>query len=169
LANSRLAPSYSVFTALSAADGTSGTQNRVGASSDFSSWYANGQNGALKQIVWAVEQSAVKGAPIGEVQEPTTATTAAAFDEGGNFIDVRFGPLSRGTCTISSTFTSPTCTTSWTDFGTYNPAQPSSGNFMTGLSQASTNTSNLVTILLQKDRNAVPRLGSNWIRGALAQ
>ena len=38
----------------------------------------------------------VPGAPVLEVQEPTVATTAAAFDEGGNFIDVRFGPLTRG-------------------------------------------------------------------------
>lgn len=168
-ANARLSPSYSVFTATSFSDGTLGGQNRSGTASDFTSWYFNGQNGALKQLVWAVEQSVVKGAPIGEVQEPTTATTAAAFDEGGNFIDVRFGPLTRGTCTLSTTFNSPNCTTTWTEFGTYNPAAPTTGSFRTGQSQASNSTSNLVTILLQKDRNAVQRTSTNWVRGALAQ
>lgn len=179
LANSKLAPTYSVFTALNTAAGGDGTgfaannNNRVGVASDFASWYFNGQRGALKQLVFAVEQSVVKGAPIGEVQEPTTATTAAAFDEGGNFIDVRFGPLTRGTCTVAASFNSPTCTVAWTDFGTYAPTTAAtnvaSGNFRLGQSLVSTSTTNLATILLQQDRNAKPRSSSNWIRGALTQ
>lgn len=168
----RLSPSYSVFTAQHAADGTAGNNNTAGTpAADFASWYFNGQNGALKQLVFAVEQSVVKGAPIGEVQEPTIATTAAAFDEGGNFIDVRFGPLTRGACTIPSTFTSATCTTAWTDFGTYKPeatAVTGSGHFTTGFA-ITANPADYVSTLLQRDRNGVPRLGSNWIRGALAQ
>lgn len=172
--NSKLAPRYSVFTSLNSANGGDGTSfanghnNRPGTASDFASWYVNGQNGALKQLVFAVEQSIVKGAPIGEVQEPTTATTAAAFDEGGNFIDVRFGPLTRGTCTGTATFNSPACTQAWTDFGIYNPTAATTGPFRLGQAVANS-TSNLVNALLQRDRNGVQRLGSNWIRGALAQ
>jgi hypothetical protein len=161
-----------VFTALSTNDGTNGNNNRVGSANnaDFRTWYANGQNGALKQLVFAVEQSIVKGAPLGEVQEPTTATTAAAFDEGGNFIDVRFGPLTRGTCTSTTTITSPTCTSPWTDFGNYNPTTSSraaNGPFGSGQS-VNNSTSSLYNILLQRDRNGVQRTGT-WVRGALAQ
>jgi large repetitive protein len=168
----RLNPTYSVFTSLHLADGTLALTNRAGTpASDFASWYSNGQNGALKNIVYSVEQSVVKGAPVGEVQEPTVATTAAAFDEGGNFIDVRFGPLTRGTCNVSTSFTSPSCTTTWTDFGTYKPEASAIsllGDFSLGLAFGA-NPSDYVTTLLQRDRNGVPRLGSNWIRGALAQ
>lgn len=175
-ANSKLSPTYSVFTALSnaiAGDGTNfaaGNNNRAGTSSDFASWYANGQNGSLAQLVFAVEQSIVKGAPIGEVQEPTTATTAAAFDEGGNFIDVRFGPLTTGTCV--TLLHSPACTTAWTEFGTYHPtATATSVDFGTGL-RIVPNTASYVTTLLQRDRNGVARPTTNtgnWVRGAFMQ
>ena len=182
-ANSKLSPTYSVFTALNNTLGGDGTNfaannnNRAGVSSDFASWYANGQNGSLAQLVFAVEQSIVKGAPIGEVQEPTTATTAAAFDEGGNFIDVRFGPLTTGTCVTLETFNSPKCTTpTWKDFGTYRPTtgvapQPTNAvanDFATGL-RIPANTASYVTTLLQRDRNGVARPttnSGNWVRGA---
>lgn len=178
-ANSKLAPTYSVFTSLSSAvagDGTNfaaGNNNRAGTSADFASWYANGQGGALAQLVFAVEQSIVKNAPVGEVQEPTTATTAAAFDEGGNFIDVRFGPLTSGTCLTPATFTAAGCAgAAWNAFGTY---QPTSGaitaDFRNGLRFAP-NTANYVTTLLQRDRNGAPRPTSNagnWVRGAFMQ
>ena len=127
----------------------------------------NGQNGSLSQLVFAVEQSVVKGAPVGEVQEPTVATTAAAFDEGGNFIDVRFGPLTRGLCTTS--LTSPSCTTAWTDFGVYNPTSAATtGTFGTGQTIAN-NANDYYALTLQRDRNGVLRTSGNWIRGALAQ
>jgi hypothetical protein len=112
---------------------------------------------ALKQLVFALEQSVAKGAPVLEVQEPTVATTAAAFDEGGNFIDVRFGPLTRGYVTG----------TSWVDFGVFNPtlaARSAGGNFASGLSTVTTLWPKLST-----DLNGVARSSSNFVRGALAQ
>jgi len=171
--NARLSPSYSVFTATNVGDGTSGSNNRAGTQSDFASAYANGQNGALKQLVFAVEQSIVKGAPVLEVQEPTVATTAAAFDEGGNFIDLRFGPLTRGTCNSALTFTSPECSQTWADFGTYQPTLlATAGNFAGGQTIAPTGNANqyslFVRTLVQNDRNGVAR-GANWVRGALQQ
>jgi hypothetical protein len=168
----KLNSSYSVFTALNAGtllnpgDGTgdAGTNNRAGDVSaptiDFSSAYLNGPNNALKQLLYSLEQSIVIGAPVLEVQEPITATvasTAAAFDEGGNFIDVRFGPLTRGAVTAGN----------WLDFGTYNPttaAVSATGNFATGLSTVTTTWPKLGT-----DRNGNPRSSANFIRGALAQ
>ncbi|MFT3954419.1 MAG: IPT/TIG domain-containing protein [Piscinibacter sp.] len=166
-----LAPTYSVFTAQNAADGTTGATNRVGQAAVFASAYANGDNGALKQLVWAVEQSVPIGAPVLEVQEPTTATTAAAFDEGGNFIDVRFGPLTRGTCTTSTTLTNPNCSTSWTDFGVYNPAAPAAVPLNGGSAVTTTSTSYSLFVrnLLQTDRNGSARTAANWVRGALQQ
>lgn len=161
-----LSSSYSVFSALNAGDGTSGgASNAQGDATlpgiDFRSAYALGSNGALKQLIVALEQSVPVGAPVLEVQEPTVATTAAAFDEGGNFIDVRFGPLTRG----ALTGTAPNQT--WNDFGTYNPtaaAAASGGHFSLGLSG--------VTLLwpkLANDLNGVARSSSNFVRGALAQ
>ena len=158
-----LTSSYSVFSALNAGDGTgAGVNNTQGDVTvpgiDFSSAYALGSNGALKQLMVALEQSVPKGAPVLEVQEPTVATTAAAFDEGGNFIDVRFGPLTRGGLSGGS----------WVDFGTYNPTAaataPTTGHFSLGQSG--------VTLLwprLASDRNGVPRDNGNFVRGALAQ
>lgn len=153
---------YSVFTALSAADGTSaGSSNVVGDVTvpviDFASAYAIGENGALKQLVFALEQSVAKGAPVLEVQEPTVATTAAAFDEGGNFIDVRFGPLTRGSLVG----------TGWVDFGVFNPtlaARSAGGNFAAGLSTVTTLWPKLST-----DLNGVARSSGNFVRGALAE
>jgi large repetitive protein len=153
--------SYSVFTALSAGDGTSGSNNKVGDVSlptiDFTSAYLNGSNGALKQLLFSLEQGIVIGAPVLEVQEPTVATTAAAFDEGGNFIDVRFGPLTRGAVAAGA----------WLDFGTYNPtgaARAASGDFGRGLA-----TVTAIWPKLASDRNGIVRPGNNFVRGALAQ
>lgn len=174
-----LAPTYSVFTTVGASDGTSGSNNRAGTTADFQRAYANGANGAngqagsLKQLVFAVEQSVVKGAPVLEVQEPTVATTAAAFDEGGNFIDVRFGPLTSGFCTTSATLTSGTCTAPWSPFAIYNPlpaaTNAATGDFRLGQSLATASTTNYAAILLQRDRNGAVRSAGNWIRGAYAQ
>ncbi len=154
--------SYSVFSALNGGDGTAGgAGNGVGdvglPGIDFASAYLLGDRGSLSQLVVALEQSVPIGAPVLEVQEPTVATTAAAFDEGGNFIDVRFGPLTRGAMVG----------TGWADFGTYQPtlaAAASGGHFSLGLS----------TVIdafpaLALDRNGVPRLAANFVRGALAQ
>jgi hypothetical protein len=91
-----------------------------------------------------------------EVQEPTVATTAAAFDEGGNFIDVRFGPLTRGAVAAGQ----------WVDFGTYKPspaATAPAGHFGSGLTTVTTTWPKLAT-----DLNGTLR-GSNFVRGALAQ
>ena len=85
------------------------------------------------------------------------ATTAAAFDEGGNFIDVRFGPLTRGGLVAGS----------WADFGTYNPtaaAAGTGGHFSLGLSTVITSWPRLAN-----DLNGVARSSSNFVRGALAQ
>ena len=173
-----LAPTYSVFTTTGAGDGTNGTQNRAGTATDFQRAYANGANGAngqpgggsLKQLVFAVEQSVVKGAPVLEVQEPTVATTAAAFDEGGNFIDVRFGPLTRGYC--NPNVAGATCSQSWSEFAIYNPTSTAiTSDFVNGL-RVLPNTSNYVNTLLQRDRNLVPRPTTstgNWVRGAFMQ
>lgn len=154
--------SYSVFSALNAGDGTAaGAGNAVGDATapgvDFSSAYQLGSNGSLKQLVLALEQSVPKGAPVLEVQEPTVATTAAAFDEGGNFIDVRFGPLTRGGVVAGS----------WIDFGTYNPTAAAAGvggHFSLGLSSVTTTWPRLAN-----DLNGVARVNSNFVRGALAQ
>ncbi|WP_341888630.1 hypothetical protein [Variovorax sp. YR752] len=155
--------SHSVFSALNAGDGTAaGANNTQGDVAvpgiDFGSAYALGSNGALRQLMVALEQSIPKGAPVLEVQEPTVATTAAAFDEGGNFIDVRFGPLTRGGLAGGS----------WVDFGTYNPTTAAvaapGGHFSLGQSG--------VTLLwpkLASDRNGVLRDSGNFVRGALAQ
>ena len=154
--------SYSVFSALNDGDGTAaGAGNAVGDATapgvDFTSAYLLGSNGALRQLVLALEQSVPKGAPVLEVQEPTVATTAAAFDEGGNFIDVRFGPLTRGSLLASG----------WADFGTYNPTATAAGvggHFSLGLSSVTTTWPRLAT-----DLNGVARSSSNFVRGALAQ
>jgi hypothetical protein len=173
-----LAPTYSVFTTTGASDGTNGTQNRAGTATDFQRAYANGANGAngqpgggsLKQLVFAVEQSVVKGAPVLEVQAPTVATTAAAFDEGGNFIDVRFGPLTRGYC--NPNVTGATCSQAWSEFAIYNPTSTAiTTDFVNGL-RVLPNTANYVSTLLQRDRNLVPRPTTNignWVRGAFMQ
>jgi hypothetical protein len=114
-----------------------------------------GSAGKLAEIIAALEQSVVLGAPVLEVQEPTVATTAAAFDEGGNFIDVRFSPLTRGSV-VGGT---------WFDFGTYNPtATATGGSFGAGDSSVTT-----AWPVVQKDRNGVDRSTANWVRGALAQ
>lgn len=149
----------SVFTSLNPLDGTNGTGNVQGDVTlpgvDFSSAYYLGSNGALKQLLYSLEQSIVIGAPVLEVQEPTVATTAAAFDEGGNFIDVRFGPLTRGGLTTSG----------WVDFGIYNPTTAAiGGHFSGGLNTVTTTWPKLVT-----DRNGNPRSSTNFVRGALAQ
>ncbi len=154
--------SYSVFSALNGGDGTSGGAGNVAGDAslpgiDFGSAYALGANNALRQLVLALEQSVPTGAPVLEVQEPTVATTAAAFDEGGNFIDVRFGPLTRGAVTGGA----------WVDFGTYNPtpvAAAVTGHFGGGLATVTTRWPRLAV-----DRNGAVRLGSNFVRGALAQ
>lgn len=154
--------SYSVFSALNAGDGTAGgAGNAVGDVTvpgvDFSSAYLLGDRGVLKQLIVALEQSVPKGAPVLEVQEPTVATTAAAFDEGGNFIDVRFGPLTRGGLVAGS----------WVDFGTYNPTAAAAGvggHFSLGLSSVTTSWPRLAT-----DLNGVARSTTNFVRGALAQ
>ena len=99
----------------------------------------------------------VRGAPVLEVQEPTVVTTAAAFDEGGNFIDVRFGPLTRGA----------TVTGNWVDFGTYNPTSAAvapGGHFSLGQSLVI-----LAWPKLANDLNGAPRSNGNFARGALAQ
>jgi hypothetical protein len=189
----RLAPTYSVFTNTSQADGTNGTQNRSGTPADFQRAYANGANGAtgaasttgsLAQLVFAVEQSVVKGAPVLEVQEPTVATTAAAFDEGGNFIDVRFGPLTRGYC--NPALTDAACTQAWQEFAIYNPTATAAARTSTSCSGVNggaggdfrcgnripADPTNYATTRLQSDRNGVPRPttnAGNWIRGAFAQ
>lgn len=157
-----LTSSYSVFSALSVPDGTAGgAGNAQGDATlpgiDFSSAYAIGSNGALKQLMVALEQSVPIGAPVLEVQEPTVATTAAAFDEGGNFIDVRFGPLTRGGLVAGN----------WVDFGTYNPttaAAAAGGHFSLGQSAVT-----LVWPKLSTDINGVTRSTSNFVRGALAR
>jgi hypothetical protein len=101
------------------------------------------------------------------------ATTAAAFDEGGNFIDVRFGPLTSGFCTTSATLTSGTCTAPWSPFAIYNPlpvaTNAATGDFRLGQSLATASTTNYAAILLQRDRNGAARSAGNWIRGAYAQ
>ena len=158
-----LTSSYSVFSNLSAADGTATGANNVQGDLtvpgiDFLSAYANGSNGALKQLLFSLEQGIVIGAPVLEVQEPTVATTAAAFDEGGNFIDVRFGPLTRGAVAAAG---------NWVDFGTYKPsttATASGGHFSLGLNTVTTNWPKLGT-----DLNGVARNAGNFVRGALAQ
>lgn len=171
--NARLSPTYSVFTNTQANDGTSGNTNRTGVTTDFNSWYVNGQRGALKQLVYSLEQSIVKGMPVGEVQEPTVASTAAAFDEGGNFIDVRFGPLTRGSCLTPTTFNNANCAAAWADFGTYHPTTAAraqnSGDFRGGTNATPNGTSALVSTLLGADREGNARSNNNWIRGALAQ
>ncbi|MEQ1686125.1 MAG: hypothetical protein ABL916_20955 [Burkholderiaceae bacterium] len=152
--------SFSVFTNLSGADGTAtGASNAVGDVAvpgiDFRSAYVNGSNGALKQLLFSLEQSIVIGAPVLEVQEPTVATTAAAFDEGGNFIDVRFGPLTRGGVSAGV----------WADFGTYNPSATAvGGNFSLGTYGVTTTWPKLAT-----DLNGNLRSSLNFVRGALAQ
>ena len=156
---------YSVFSALNAGDGTAGgAGNAVGDVTapgvDFTSAYLLGSNGALKQLIVALEQTVPKGAPVLEVQEPTVATTAAAFDEGGNFIDVRFGPLTRGSVVAGS----------WADFGTYNPtptAAAPGGHFSLGQSSVTTTWPRLGYDLNGVARNTSP--GGNFVRGALAQ
>lgn len=157
--NKFMTASASVFTSLHAGDGTSGADNRVGDVTvpgvDFTSVYYLGSNNALKQLLFSLEQSIVIGAPVLEVQEPTVATTAAAFDEGGNFIDVRFGPLTRGGLTSQG----------WADFGTYNPTSTAiAGDFATGLSSVVTTWPKLAT-----DLNGIARSASNFVRGALAR
>jgi hypothetical protein len=160
-----LLPVYSVFTAQSATDGTLGNSNLTGVFNDFASSYFNGSNGSLKQLIWSLEQSVVLGAPVLEVQEPTTATTAAAFDEGGNFVDVRFGPLTRGACNPMANWDNLTCANPWTDFGTYKPATPAlNGHFAMGDANAGT-----VWPKAAKDINGIDRSPTNWVRGALAQ
>jgi large repetitive protein len=157
-----LASSYSVLSALNVGDGTAaGASNVQGDATlpgiDFSSAYAIGSNGALKQLMVALEQSVPIGAPVLEVQEPTVATTAAAFDEGGNFIDVRFGPLTRGGLVAGN----------WVDFGTYNPttaAATAGGHFSLGQSAVT-----LVWPKLSTDINGVARSNGNFVRGALAR
>jgi hypothetical protein len=162
--------SFSVFTALNVGDGTTTllgnlNQNRVGDVAapgvDFTSAYYLGSNGALAQLVYANEQSVVKGAPIlevGGVGTFTAPSTAAAFDEGGNFIDVRFGPLTRGSVVASN----------WVDFGTYQPSASAlapAGDFGSG----NGNVTNTVSPLLARDRNGNARNSGNFVRGALAQ
>ena len=86
---------------------------------------------------------------------------------------LRFGPLTRGSCLTSTSFLSGNCTTTWGDFGSYNPTgtatDATNGDFRIGLSYLSSATTDPVTVLLQRDRNGAPRTNSNWIRGALAQ
>ncbi len=164
-----MSTSYSVFTGLNAADGTAGSNNKLGDVSaptvDFASAYINGSNGALKQLLYSLEQGIVIGAPVLEVQEATTLTlpsTAAAFDEGGNFIDVRFGPLTRGA--VSTT------TSSWIDFGTYNPSATAiTGNFGGGLPAPNNLLLLPIWPKLATDINGVTRSGGNFVRGALAK
>lgn len=155
------APSVSYSVLSSSADLAWGAANSVGDVAvpgvDFTSAYLLGDRGVLKQLIVALEQSVPKGAPVLEVQEPTVATTAAAFDEGGNFIDVRFGPLTRGGLVAGS----------WADFGTYNPtaaAAGTGGHFSLGLSTVITSWPRLAN-----DLNGVARSSSNFVRGALAQ
>lgn len=153
--------SYSVLS--SAADLGLGDSNRVGDAAvpgvDFTSAYVLGDRGVLKQLIVALEQSVPKGAPVLEVQEPTVATTAAAFDEGGNFIDVRFGPLTRGGLVAGS----------WADFGTYNPTPAAvAGSFSAGLASVTTT----ISPRLGFDRNGVARdtgTSGNFVRGALVR
>ena len=169
VANAKLAPTYSVFTTLHSAvgeDGTSfaaGNNNRAGVAADFASAYANGSNtnGALKQLIFSLEQTVATGAPVLEVQEPTVVTSAAAFDEGGNFIDVRFTPLTDGAPVGVGG--------SWVRFGTYRPTvgaiDATTGDFRLGTSTF-TGYPPLTSSLLLRDRNGTPRVGANWIRGA---
>lgn len=158
-----LQPTYSVFSALSAGDGTADPTNTVGditaPGTSFSSAYYTATNGALKTLIYALEQSVVLGAPVLEVLEPATQTTpatAAAFDEGGNFIDVRFGPLTRGACTGGA----GVCPSTWRDFGSYNPSTSALTNEFGGGVQVGPN-------MLSTDLNGATRSTSNWIRGAL--
>ena len=154
----RASVSYSVLGNTGGVDGLSNVAGDVSLPGvDFASAYANGSNGALRQLLLSLEQSIVIGAPVLEVQEPTVATTAAAFDEGGNFIDVRFGPLTRGAITAGN----------WADFGTYNPTAAAAGlggHFAGGLSGVTTLWPQLAT-----DLNGNPRSAGNFVRGALAQ
>jgi hypothetical protein len=157
-----LTTSYSVFSAINAGDGTAGGGGNAQGDItlpgvDFRSAYEIGSNGGLRQLIAALEQSVVRGAPVLEVQEPTVVTTAAAFDEGGNFIDVRFGPLTRGA----------TVTGNWVDFGTYNPTSAAvapGGHFSLGQSLVI-----LAWPKLANDLNGAPRSNGNFARGALAQ
>jgi large repetitive protein len=163
-------PSVS-YTVVGNATGFDGSNNVVGDVSlptiDFASAYVNGSNGALRQLLYSLEQSIVIGAPVLEVQEPTVATTAAAFDEGGNFIDVRFGPLTRGAvrATAGACGTTVAAAGSWCDFGSYNPTVLArTGNFGSGLSSVTT-----AWPKLGADLNGVARSNGNFVRGALAQ
>ena len=162
-ATPRLSPSYSVFTAQNAADGTTGSNNRAGASGDFRSPYALGSNGSLAQLIYALEQTVVLGAPVLEVQEPTVATTAAAFDEGGNFIDVRFGPLTRGAnVTVAGNCDGVAVPAGrWCDFGSYRPVSLG-GNLATGNPLVGLQWPKLATDRFGRNRTL------NWIRGAIA-
>jgi hypothetical protein len=173
-----LAPTYSVFTQTAA-----GTGNKVGTVADFASAYQNGQNGALKQLLFALEQTVNIGKPVLEVQEPTTPTTAAAFDEGGNFIDVRFGPLTRGSILAAGNSCNGATLTAagWCDFGSYNPTASAAGTSSADFGGGQITVADLLQWpSLRFDRNGVCRMNtsvlgtcgvtsSNFVRGALKQ
>jgi large repetitive protein len=156
--------SFSVLSSQNAVTATGSSSNSVGdvtaPTVDFTSAYANGSNGVLKQLLYSLEQGIVIGAPVLEVQETSAVTvpsTAAAFDEGGNFIDVRFGPLTRGAIAGGQ----------WVDFGTYNPtttARGAGGSFANGSGIVVTTWPKLAT-----DLNGVQRVSGNFVRGALAR
>ncbi|HRG71250.1 MAG TPA: hypothetical protein PLH95_06405, partial [Thauera aminoaromatica] len=103
------------------------------------------------------------GAPVLEVQEPTVATTAAAFDEGGNFIDVRFGPLTRGANVTAAGNCDGVAVPAgrWCDFGSYRPVSLG-GNLATGNPLVGLQWPKLATDRFGRNRTL------NWIRGAIA-
>lgn len=76
----QLSPSFSLLTDLTGYDGA----NNITGDPDFVAWTFNGDRGQTIQLP----------------ELTTSIATAAAFDEGGNWIDVRFGPLTLWDCSL---------------------------------------------------------------------
>jgi large repetitive protein len=121
----QLTATYSILTSLA---GVSGDASNQTSDPLFRCTYYNGGRDAVIQV-----------------PETTAMVTAAAFDEGGNFIDARFGPL---------TLLNPVSLAPYGDYRILNgsPANDSALAFA-GLTA------------LERDRIGVPRLTA-WSRGA---
>jgi parallel beta-helix repeat protein len=149
----RLNPENSVLTNRTGYLSTGAQQNVTGVESIAQYWNANTYNGGRDSVLLQLEASVQATA-----QSPAVA---AAFDEGGNFIDVRFGPLTQR-CPVGST----TCTAGvpYFDYRIRNVAAQSQA--MT-IGRNRTTSGNPIDVFLVTDRNGAARPATgNWDAGA---
>ncbi len=91
----RMNPTDSLMTSITGYTVAAPDNNVKGLQANVQYWNANSYNGGRDSVLLQVEASVQATA-----QSPSVA---AAFDEGGNFIDVRFGPLTQNVHTASTT------------------------------------------------------------------